>query len=48
MTDNGACYRSQAFRDACKQLGLDGNNLLKLHKGQVIDLIALSDRVASY
>jgi transposase InsO family protein len=22
MTDNGACYRSQAFRDACQQLGL--------------------------
>jgi transposase InsO family protein len=22
MTDNGACYRSEAFRDACKQLGL--------------------------
>jgi transposase InsO family protein len=22
MTDNGACYRSQAFREACKQLGL--------------------------
>lgn len=22
MTDNGACYRSSAFRDACQQLGL--------------------------
>ncbi len=22
MTDNGSCYRSFAFRDACKQLGL--------------------------
>jgi len=22
MTDNGSCYRSHAFRDACKQLGL--------------------------
>jgi transposase InsO family protein len=22
MTDNGSCYRSEAFRDACKQLGL--------------------------
>ena len=22
MTDNGTCYRSQAFRDACKALGL--------------------------
>lgn len=22
MTDNGSCYRSRAFRDACKLLGL--------------------------
>ena len=22
MTDNGSCYKSHAFRDACKRLGL--------------------------
>ena len=22
MTDNGSCYRSHAFRDACRDLGL--------------------------
>jgi transposase len=31
MTDNGSCYKAFAFRDACRELGLSEDNLLRLH-----------------